>query len=114
MNSLNTCLFIDLKAIRRFVLYDAALVVLNIVVISNFLCCINYLNLVYSYYNLSTRVQIEKHVCVLTINGVADVSGLPSFSSIPHRNIIIFDTRKTLHLKELSAKLLKNIFEGQW
>ena len=64
LNSLNTCLFIDLKAIRRFVLYDAALVVLNIVVISNFLCCINYLNLVYSYYNLSTRVQIEKRVCV--------------------------------------------------
>ena len=47
------------------------------------------------------------YVCVLTINGGADVSGLPSFASIRDHNTIIFDTRKTLCLKEPPAKLLK-------
>ena len=47
------------------------------------------------------------HMCVLAINGGADVAGLPSFTSIQHRNTIIFDTRKTLYLKEPPAKLLK-------
>ena len=37
-------------------------------------------------------------VCVLTINSGMDISGLPSFASIRHRSIIIFDTRKTLYL----------------
>ena len=46
-------------------------------------------------------------VCVLTINGGADVSGLPKFASIRHRNTVIFDTRKSLCLKEPPAKLLK-------
>ena len=46
-------------------------------------------------------------VCVLAINGEADVSGLPSLASIRHRNTIIFDSRKTLHRKEPTAKLLK-------
>ena len=46
-------------------------------------------------------------VCVLAINDGADVSGLPSFASIRHRNTIIFNTRKTLYLKEPPAKLLK-------
>ena len=45
-------------------------------------------------------------VCVLTINGMADVSRLSSFASIWHRKKIIFDTRKTLYL-EPPAKLLK-------
>ena len=30
-----------------------------------------------------------------------------SFASIRHRNTIIFDSRKTLHRKEPTAKLLK-------
>ena len=46
-------------------------------------------------------------VCVLTINGGADISGLPSFSSTQHRSTIIFDTGKTLYLKEPPDKLLK-------
>ena len=46
-------------------------------------------------------------VCVLTINGEVDVSGLPSFASIRDRSTIIFDSRKTLYLKEPTAKLLK-------
>ena len=46
-------------------------------------------------------------MCVLTINGGADASGLPSFASIRHRNTIIFYTRNTLYLKEPPAKLLK-------
>ena len=50
------------------------------------------------------------YACVLTIDGWADVLGLPSFASNQHRNThstIIFDTRKTLYLKEPPAKLLK-------
>ena len=47
------------------------------------------------------------YVCVLTINGGVDVSGLPSFGSNRHRNTISFDSRKTLYLKEPPAKLLK-------
>ena len=42
-------------------------------------------------------------VCVLfmlVINGRVDLSGLSSFASIRHRNTTIFDTRKTLCLKE--------------
>ena len=46
-------------------------------------------------------------VCVLTKNGVVDISDLSSFASIQHRNTIIFDSRKTLYLKEPPAKLLK-------
>ena len=42
-------------------------------------------------------------VCVLTINCGVDISGLPSFAS----NAIMFDTRKTLFLKEPTPKLLK-------
>ena len=38
-------------------------------------------------------------VCVVIINGESDLSGLPSFASIRHRNVIIFDSRKTLYLK---------------
>ena len=47
------------------------------------------------------------NVCVLSINGGVDILGLPNFASIRHRNTIIFDTRKTLYLKEPPAKLLK-------
>ena len=46
-------------------------------------------------------------VFVLTTNGMADVSGLPSSASIRHRNTIIFDTRKTIYLKESPTKLLQ-------
>ena len=46
-------------------------------------------------------------VCVLTINSETDVWGLPSFASIRHRNLIIFESRKTLYLKETPVKLLK-------
>ena len=46
-------------------------------------------------------------VCVLTINGGADIPDYPTFASIRHRSTIIFDTRKTLYLKEPLAKLLK-------
>ena len=52
------------------------------------------------------------HICVLAINGGADVAGLPSFTSIQHRNTIISDTRKTLYLKEPPAKLLKTYLKG--
>ena len=47
------------------------------------------------------------YVCVLTIKGRVNVSGLPSFASIRYRNTIIFDTRKTWYLKERPVKLLK-------
>ena len=47
------------------------------------------------------------YVCVLTIKGGVDVSGLLSFASIRYRNTIIFDTRKTWYLKERPVKLLK-------
>ena len=47
------------------------------------------------------------NVCVLSINGGVDILVLPNFASIRHRNTIIFDTRKTLYLKEPPAKLLK-------
>ena len=46
-------------------------------------------------------------VCVLTKNGRVNIYGLPRFASIRHRNTIIFDTRKTLYLKEPPVKLLK-------
>ena len=46
-------------------------------------------------------------MCVLTINGAVNLSGLPSFESIRHRNTIILGTRKTLHLKEIPVKFLK-------
>ena len=46
-------------------------------------------------------------VCVLTIKSWVDISGLSSLVSIRHRNTIIFDTRKTLYLKEPPAKLLR-------
>ena len=46
-------------------------------------------------------------MCVLAINDGVDVSDLPGFVSIRHRNTIIFDTRKTLYLKEPPTKLLK-------
>ena len=42
-------------------------------------------------------------ICVLVmlaINGRVDLSGLSSFASIRVRNTTIFDTRKTLCLKE--------------
>ena len=51
-------------------------------------------------------------VCVLTIKGGVDISGLPSFVSIRHCNTIIFDTRKILYLKEPPAKLLKTYLKG--
>ena len=34
-----------------------------------------------------------------------------SFASIRHRNTIIFDSRKTLYLKEPPAKLLRTYFQ---
>ena len=51
-------------------------------------------------------------VCVLTIKSWVDISGLPSLASIRHRNTIIFDTRKTLYLKEPPAKLLRTNLKG--
>ena len=53
------------------------------------------------------HTYIYIHVCVLTINSGMDVSGLSSFPSIGHGNTIIFDTRKTLYLKETPTKFLK-------
>ena len=49
------------------------------------------------------------YVCLLTIHGGVFFSGCfkPGFPSIQHRNTIIFDTRKTLYLKEPPTKLLK-------
>ena len=37
---------------------------------------------------------------MLAINGRVGLSGLSSFASIRHRNTTIFDTRKTLCVKE--------------
>ena len=48
------------------------------------------------------------YVCVLTLNGGVDISGLPSFASNRHRNTNIFDARNTSYLKEDPAKLLKS------
>ena len=49
---------------------------------------------IYIMYN-TLYLHMYMYVCVLTIKGGVDVSGLPSFASIRYRNTIIFDTRKT-------------------
>ena len=57
--------------------------------------------------NVYTYIHIYTYMCVLTINSEMDVSGLSSFPIIGHGNTIIFDTRKTLCLKEAPTKFLK-------
>ena len=60
-----------------------------------------YINIYIKYIMYYIYVCVCLCVCVggvLTINSGVDISGLPSFASIRHRNIIIFDTRKTLYL----------------
>ena len=52
----------------------------------------------YIYIYVCVCVCVCVCVSVLTINSGMDISGLPSFASIRHRSIIIFDTRKTLYL----------------
>ena len=51
-------------------------------------------------------VCVRARVCV-NQKWWVDIYGLPSFGSIQHLNAIIYDTRKTLYLKEPPAKLLK-------
>ena len=65
------------------------------------------LEYIYIYICVCVCVCVCACVCVLTINGGVDISDLPSFASIRHRNAIIFDTRKTLYHKEPPAELLK-------
>ena len=55
---------------------------------------------------MCARVCVRARVCVNQKRWV-DIYGLPSFGSIQHLNAIIYDTRKTLYLKEPPAKLLK-------
>ena len=52
-------------------------------------------------------VYIYIYIHIVSINVGVNISGLPSFASIQHRNTVIFDMRRTLYLIEPPAKLLK-------
>ena len=58
-------------------------------------------------YSIYIYIYIYIYIHLVSINVGVNISGLPSFASIQHRNAIIFDMRRTLCLIEPPAKLLK-------